>query len=156
MSLMSANRHDELFEESQRLRELAPNFVPTYSLLAFNVADAQLPVALAFAERLYALAPWSAGSSGLLAGLLRQSGDAQRAAALRQQIGGPDEYGHAVDHALYHLASGDVDEAFDMMTPLVEQRHPFLMMVLIGGPYGRQLRLSPRWPTFARSIGLAG
>ena len=44
-------------------------------------------------------------------------------------------YGHAVDLALYHLACGDIDQAFDPITLLAEQRHTFLMMIVVGGPY---------------------
>ena len=57
-------------------------------------------------------------------------------------------------YALYHLASGETDRAFDFMQRLVEQRHPFLMMILFGGPYAPALRASSRWPSFARRIGL--
>jgi hypothetical protein len=51
-------------------------------------------------------------------------------------------------------ACDDVDQAFDPIMLLAEQRHPFLMMVVVGGPYGEVLRSSPRWPGFARTIGL--
>jgi serine/threonine protein kinase/tetratricopeptide (TPR) repeat protein len=155
-SLMSAGRHDEAAHEWQRLHDLAPDFRATYSLLPFNVARRPLPDAIAFAERLYQLAPWSAGACGLLAGLLRRSGAVTRAEGLRQQIGTAEEYGQAVDLALYHLASGEMDAAFDAMAWLVQQRHPFLMMIIVGGPYGDLLRSSARWPSFARTIGMVG
>jgi hypothetical protein len=71
------------------------------------------------------------------------------------QAGPPEEYGNAVGYALYHLASGETDRAFDFMQLLVEQHHPFLMMIIVGGPYAPALRASSRWPAFARSIGLA-
>ena len=82
-------------------------------------------------------------------------GQVERAEEIRQQIGPADEYGHAVDLALHHLACGDTDAAFEPMAELVRQRHPFLMMIIVGGPYGEALRASTRWPAFARTIGLA-
>ena len=57
MSLMSAREHEEQFRESQRLRDLAPDFRATYSLLTCNVAQRPLAEALSFAERLHDLAP---------------------------------------------------------------------------------------------------
>ena len=128
MSLMSAERYDEAAAESRRLRELAPDFPATYTLLTGNVAREPLPTALEFAERLHTRAPWSAGANGLLAGLLRRAGDEQRAAKLYAGIGDPRVYGHGVDLALYRLACGDVDAAFEPMIQLVQQRHPFVMM----------------------------
>jgi hypothetical protein len=41
------------------------------------------------------------------------------------------------------------------MRLLVEQRHPLLMMIVVGGPYAPALRASSQWPVFARRIGLA-
>jgi Tfp pilus assembly protein PilF len=155
MSLFAAARRDEASHEARRLHDLAPDFLATHSLLAFDVVNQPLADALAFAERLHQLSPFSAGSLGLLAGLAARSGDLERAETLRRQFEPAEPYGNAVDVALYHLASGDVDRAFDAMSLLRDQRHPFLMMVLVGGPYGAQLRASPRWRDFARTIGLA-
>jgi hypothetical protein len=135
--------------------ELAPDYPGAYGLLALNVAQVSLERALAFAERFHGLLMWHAASAGLLAGLLRRKGDTARAADLMAEAGAPEEYGNAVGHALYHLASGETDRAFDFMDLLVDQRHPFLMMVLVGGPYAPALRASARWPAFARKIGLS-
>ena len=98
--------------------------------------------------------PGAAGSVGLLSGLLKRDGDDDGAAALMRDVSDLDEYGNGVDHALYQLVCGDTDRAFDAMATLVEQHHPLLLMVLVGGPYGATLRASSRWPAFARTIGL--
>jgi len=42
------------------------------------------------------------------------------------------------------------------MATLAGRRHPFLMMAVVGGPYGEVLRASPRSPAFARTIGMNG
>ncbi len=153
-SLTSAGRDAEASQVVDTLMELAPDFPATYGLLARNVAREPIERALEFAERFHALVVWHAASTGLLAGLLRRSGDTTRAADLMAQTGPPEEYGNAVGDALYHLASGETDRAFDFMQLLVDQRHPFLMMILVGGPYAPALRASSRWPSFARKIGL--
>ena len=154
LSLYSAARHREATDESHRLLELAPDFPGAYSLHALDVLTEPPLAARAFAERLHAVGPQTAGSVGLLAGVLRRGGDEDRAAALMREVADSDEYGNAVDHALYALVGGDIDSAFDAMATLVEQRHPLLMMVIVGGPYAAMLRSSPRWPEFARTIGL--
>jgi hypothetical protein len=154
LSLTSAGRHREASEEAHRLLELAPEFGASYALQVLNVVTEPPAVALAFAERLHALSPWAAGSVGLFAGLLHRAGDVARASALIQPFNNMAEYGNAVDLALYHLGSGETERAFDVMPALVEQHHPLLIMVLVGGSYGDVLRASPRWPAFARTIGL--
>ena len=153
-SLTSAGRDAEAAQVVATLMELAPDFPATYGLLALNVARAPIEQALAFAERFHALLIWHAAGTGLLAGLLRRSGDTTRAADLIAEAGPPEEYGNAVGYALYHLASGETDLAFDFLQLLVEQRHPFLMMILVGGPYAPALRASSRWASFVHKIGL--
>ncbi len=154
LSLYSAGRHREATEEGKRLLSLAPGFGPSYALHVLNVLAEPPSEARAFAERLHALVPGTAGSVGLLAGLLQRVGDEGGAAALMCHVNDLDEYGNAVDHALYQLACADTDRVFDAIATLVEQHHPLLIMVLVGGPYGATLRASRRWPEFARTIGL--
>ena len=113
-----------------------------------------LPDALAFMERGFALAPWNAGTAGLLAGLHRRAGDQPRADALLEDIGDPTAYGAPIDYALYHLACEDIDRAVDDVLAGLRQRHPFMMMVVIGGPYGAALRKSRRWREVADSLKL--
>jgi serine/threonine-protein kinase len=154
-SLTSAGRDAESSQVVDTLMELAPDFPATYGLLARNVALAPIDQALAFAERFRGRIIFHAASAGLLAGLLRRNGDDRRAADLMAEAGPPEEYGNAVGYALYHLASGETDRAFDFMQLLVDQRHPLLMMIIVGGPYAPALRASSQWPVFARRIGLA-
>jgi serine/threonine-protein kinase len=153
-SLTSAGRHGEALAEARRLLELAPAFTPAYRLLPFDVAAAPLPEALAYAERNHSLAPLSPGPSGLLAGLLERDGQTERAQSVLRAVVGRDAYGSALDWALYHLARGKADAAFEFLEELRVQRHPFLLMTLVGGPYAPVLRASAHWPVFARSIGL--
>jgi TolB-like protein/predicted Ser/Thr protein kinase len=154
ISLISAGRMTEARDESRRLLDTAPDFAGTYTLLAFDLVNASLQEALDFAERGYERAPWSPGTTGLLAGLLQRSGDEARSAALMEPYRDPGIYGHPVDHALFHLASGDVDAAVPWVDRTLEQHHPFGMMILIGGPYGHALRASKGWPVLAARVNL--
>ena len=79
----------------------------------------------------------------------RRGGDEAGAAALIADVADPNEYGNAVDLAWDELVGGNTDRAFDAMEKLVEQNHPLLIMVVVGGPYGATLRASHRWPSFA-------
>jgi serine/threonine-protein kinase len=153
-SLTSAGKHAEASQAVDTLMHLAPDYPGTYGLLARNVAREPIDRALAFAERFHALSVWHAASTGLLAGLRRRNGDNARAAELMAGAGPPEEYGNAVGYALYHLAAGETDRAFDFMQLLFEQRHPLLLMIIVGGPYAPALRASSQWPPFARKIGL--
>lgn len=155
VSLTSAERHAEASQVVDTLMELTPDFPAIYGLLARNVALAPLEQGLAFAERFYARSIFNAAGTGVFAGLLRRSGNDSRAWELMAQAGPPEEYGNAVGYALYHLASVETDRAFDFMQLAVDQRHPLLMMIIVGGPYAPALRASSRWPSFARRIGLA-
>jgi serine/threonine-protein kinase len=152
--LRSARQHEEANREARLLLELAPEFVPTYTLLALDVAREPPETHLAYAERTYHLAAECAGTVGIYAGLLRRAGNDARARALMESVGSAEEYGNPVDFALFHLANGEIDVAFDHLMKLTEQHHPFLMMVLVGGPYEEAIRSSPRWPELAREIGL--
>ena len=154
LSLISAGRSRDATDQAHALLDLAPGFGAAYALHVLNVLTEPTASALAFAERFQAIAPGAAGSVGLRAGLLRRGGDEDGAAALIRDVADPNEYGNAVDLALYELVGGDTDRAFDAMAALVEQHHPLLIMVLVGGPYGAALRSSPRWTSFARTIGL--
>jgi eukaryotic-like serine/threonine-protein kinase len=155
LSLYSAGRPVDAAEEGKRVLALAPGFAASYTLQVLNVLTQPPAEALAFAQRFHAQVPGAAGSVGLLAGLLRRDGNDSAAAALMRDVSDLNEYGNAVDHALYQLVGGDTDRAFEAMAMLVEQHHPLLIMVLVGGPYGALLRSSPRWPEFARRIGLS-
>ena len=154
-SLLSHARSEEAQAEFDRLVELAPSFPPIYTLLTMDLLHAPLPQGLAFAERLHKLMAHSAGSLGLLAGFLSRSGNDARADALVRAVENLREYGNSIDVALYHLARGDADAAFDAMAVAAADHHPFLMMIVAGGPFLPLLRTSPRWPAFARRVGLA-
>jgi len=154
MSLISAGRLADAGAQSRRLIEMAPDFRAIYTLLAFDLVNARLTDALAFAERGHALASWSPGMPGLLAGLLQRAGDRERAAALMHGFTDPAVYGHPIDLALFHLANGEIDQAIPWINRALEQRHPFAMMTLIGGPYGAAIRASSGWPALARRINL--
>jgi len=153
-SLLSDEQFEAARAEFDRLATLAAHFPAIYTLFVFDLLHAPLPVALDFAERLHAMMRDSAGSLGLLAGFRSRSGDAAGAAALIREVDTLGEYGNCIDMALYHLARGDADAAFDAMAIAADQHHPFLMMIVVGGPFRPLLQSSSRWPAFAERVGL--
>ena len=154
--MISAGRSAESAEESHRLRELAAESPAAYTLLPYDFTIATPEAALEVAERGYALAPWSPGLTGLLAGILSLTSNGERVARLLNEIGDPDVYGNAADFALFHLARGESDRAVDYALALARQQHPFLTMMIVGGPYASMLRSSDRWPSVAAAVGLPG
>ena len=64
MTLISAGRRAEADAASTRLAEINPAFSARYTLLAFDVANAPLDAAIAFAEQGYTQAGWGAGATG--------------------------------------------------------------------------------------------
>ena len=93
LSLYSAGRDREATDEGHGLLELAPDFPASYGLQVLNVLTEPPLAARAFAERLHAITPGSAGSVGLLAGVLGGGGDEDRAAALMRDVADPNRPG---------------------------------------------------------------
>src|ERR1035438_10391484 len=134
-SLTAAGSDDEASAEVQRIKELDPNFVPAYTLLALNVTKAPLREALAFAEKGLALAPWNPISAGLLAGLLVRSGDRARAAELVGGLGDGQANGAPVAFVVFHLLCGEVEKAAEWTEKALEQRHNMVAMLLLTPPW---------------------
>jgi tetratricopeptide (TPR) repeat protein len=153
-SLTAAGSDDEASAEVQRIKELDPNFVPAYTLLAFNVTKAPLREALAFAEKGLALAPWNPISAGLLAGLLVRSGDRARAAELVGGLGDGQANGAPVAFVVFHLLCGEVEKAAEWTEKALEQRHNMVAMLLLTPPWKSLLRSSARWPKLAKVMNL--
>src|ERR1017187_6073643 len=153
-SLTAAGSDDEASAEVQRIKELDPNFVPAYTLLAFNVTKAPLREALAFAEKGLALAPWNPISAGLLAGLLVRSGDRARAAELVGGLGDGQANGAPVAFVVFHLLCGEVEKAAEWTEKALEQRHNMVAMLLLTPPWKSLLRSSAPWPKLAKVMNL--
>jgi tetratricopeptide (TPR) repeat protein len=154
ISLTAAGKDEEALAEARRILELDPNFVAAYTLRVLNVTKGPMPEALAFAEKGFSLAPWLPITAGLLAGLLVKGGDSARATELIERLGDGRANGVPVAFAIFHLLCGEVEKAAEWTERALEQRHPFVSMVLLTPPWKPLLRSSNRWPKLAKTMNL--
>ena len=92
--LAGAGRYEESADECRKILELNPSAALVYSVLSLTQAAQGKPdEALALAEKSYALAPSVPLVIGLLAGLLKRTGDTRRAEELIQKLEPGDAFG---------------------------------------------------------------
>jgi serine/threonine-protein kinase len=142
--LLAAGRQEDADLELYKILELDENFVPAFFHLVISQAvRGMYAKAFPLAEKLYLLAPWYAPSIGLLAGLVSRTGDVSRAEGLLQRFAEERAYNAPVAYAVSYLLCGEVDKAVDWIMKAIEQRHPFIL-VLLRSPLGKMLHSSPR------------
>jgi len=99
--------------------------------------------ALRFAERLTHVSP-SPQSIGTLAGVLKRTGQVNRAEELIQKLMPGDSYGAPMAIALYYFVCGEMDRAAEWWEKVIEQRHPLAPFMV---PYFCiQLPVGLHWP----------
>jgi serine/threonine-protein kinase len=151
--LQAADRDTDALVQYRQILELDESYWFAHLALgSLHAAHGQLADALGFAERAYALAPWSPHAAGLLAGVLRRTGEVHRAEALLEQIG-PGHIKSAHARALFFLVCGDFDSAADAVEKSIDDRDPDIM-VLLNIAVSRPLRSSLRWPALAQLMNL--
>jgi hypothetical protein len=87
---------------------------------------------------------------GLLAGLLKQSGEKERAEKLLATLRGMGPIGMII----YHVVCSEIDAAIDWYEHGIEQRQSIAVVWASAG-FLRPLRSSPRWPRLARMMNLS-
>jgi eukaryotic-like serine/threonine-protein kinase len=151
LCLGMAGRHREAVEECRRTLEVDENNSVAYSLLSVShYLQGMMSEALAFAEQAFALAPWSALTTGRLAGLLASSGNTRRAEDLVQKLRqAPESYAAPRGLSVFYFHQGDIDRAADWIVKSIEQRDAT-------APYyaRRHCQSSSRWPQLARLMNL--
>jgi serine/threonine-protein kinase len=151
--LQAAGRDEEAVMQYRQLLELDQNYwFASMALGALHVSRGRLTDALACTEKAYALAPWNPHAVGLLAAVLRRTGDVSRAEGLLEKLGpGHVKRAHAL--ALFYLVCEDIENAADSVERAIEERDPDVM-ILLHVAVSRRLRSSPRWPALARLMNL--
>ena len=151
--LQAAGRDTDALAQYREILELDESYWFAYQALgSLHASHGRLTDALACAEKAYALAPWSPHAAGLLAGVLRRTGEVRRADALLEKIG-PGHIKSAHARALFYLVCGDIDNAADSVEKSIKERDPDIM-VLLNVAVSRPLRSSLRWPALARLMNL--
>jgi len=153
-SLRAAGRAEEALNEARRVLEINPQYAAVYNLQALDVTAVSPEEALAHAERGAALALSSRSNLGVLAGVLFQQGHVARAHELIASLDAA-EYDTPVALTMFHALCNDPEEAARWCDRAIDQRHPFVPMVLLTPPYLPVLRASSRWPALARRVNFS-
>ena len=153
--LLCVGRDADAATETQRILELDENYYMGHSILsAVQYQRGELAEALASAEKAYSLAPWNPSVCGSLAGLLKPTGDRQRAEAVLAKLGDGTAYGTPAGFLNYHLLCSEIDQAADWAEKAIEQRSSGILVELwLPGAEG--LRRSPRWLKLAKMMNLS-
>ena len=88
---------------------------------------------------------------GLLAGLLKQSGEQERGEKLLARLRGMILF--PVGMIIYHVVCSEIDAAIDWYEHAIEQRQTIAAGWASAG-FFRPLRSSPRWSKLARMMNL--
>jgi serine/threonine-protein kinase len=154
VSLRAAGRADEAVNEARRVLELNPRYAAVYNLQALDVTAVPPEEALAHAERGAALGLSTRSNVGVLAGVLWRQGQEARA---RELIASLDTvaYDTPVALTMFYALCDDPEETARWCERAIDQRHPFVPMVLLTPPYLPVLRASKRWPALARRVNFS-
>jgi TolB-like protein len=141
----------------RQLSDLYSNLYQSYYLLSLSQAIRGLhKEALASAEKAYSLAPWSTTTRGLLAGILKCTGETNRADELRGTLLAGDQYGVAMGLSLFHVGCAEMGHAGEWAERAVEQRDArmILLMGLLRAFRPNLFRSDRRWSAIAGTLGI--
>lgn len=147
------NMGQDVASEAHEFLKINENHVmPYYALASSYARQGMWAEAIPFAEKAHSLSSAWGANVGLLAGLLARTGDKKRAEAILQEL--RDGKVHSpLGFATFHLLCGDVDAAADSIEIAIKERMPSVGL-LVRGPFGKDLRSSPRWRGLERMMNL--
>jgi len=152
--LFAAHRLAEASTAFDRALEIDGDFWFAFFGLAASLASqGAMAEALAFAEKAHALAPWFPDTIGLLAGVLANLGDAQRAESVLEKLKPAEKYGVPRGLTIFHALRGDADKAADSAENAIAQRDPWVALFM-NSPLRTALAPTTRWSAIARQINL--
>jgi hypothetical protein len=147
MVLSLGGAYDRALAEAQKVMELdATNWMPHFAIGLSYALRGEFAAAHPAAERSVTAAPWSAQALGLLAGILAQLGEKERADELVARLRNMARVGLL----LYHLLCSGTETTADCLAQMIEDRDP------LAPPWSRlkPIRSSPRWPALAKMMNL--
>jgi serine/threonine protein kinase/Tfp pilus assembly protein PilF len=152
--LVAAGRDEEAVEGYREALELNPGIVGALGpLAAYHASRGELDQALVLCEKTYALAPLLPHAIGLLAGLLKRTGETRRAEELLGNLQPSDAFGAPRGLAVYHWVLREFDAEADWLEKAIDQRDAY-GAVYLRLWYGRELRSTPRWAGLMRKLNL--
>ena len=90
---------------------------------------------------------------GMLAGLLKRTGDTRRSEELLRKLQPGDAYGAPRGLAVYHWVLREFEAEADWLEKAIDQRDYAAVYYLRVG-FARELRLTPRWAGLMRKLNL--
>ena len=152
--LVAAGRDEEAAEGYREALELNPGIVGALGpLAAYHASRGELDQALVLCEKTYALAPLLPHAIGLLARLLKRTGETRRAEELLGNLQPSDAFGAPRGLAVYHWVLREFDAEADWLEKAIDQRDAY-GAVYLRLWYGRELRSTPRWAGLMRKLNL--
>jgi len=139
--------YDRALIEAQKAVEMdASHFIPHFVIGLSYALRGEFAAARPAALRSVTAAPWSAQNLGLLAGILAQLGEKERADELVARLGNMARVGLL----LYHLLCSGNDTTADWFAKMIEDRDP------LAPPWSclKPIRSNPRWPALAKMMNL--
>jgi tetratricopeptide (TPR) repeat protein len=147
--LIGAEKYEVAIVEARRALELDNRSHLPHLVFALSYfCQGKLAEALESAEERVRLAPWDPMGVGLLAGLLAQAGEKDRAEELLATIAGTSPMATTV----YHLVCSEIDAAIKCFERDIKLRHPGAPA--FAGGFFKPLRAHPRWPKLAKMMNL--
>jgi tetratricopeptide (TPR) repeat protein len=145
LSLVEA--YDRALAEAQKAMEMeASHWIPHFAMGLSYALRGEFAAACPPAERSARAAPWSAQALGLLAGILAQLGEKERADELVAKLRNMARVGLL----LYHLLFSGNDTTADWFAKMIEDRDPLAPPCSCLKP----IRSNPRWPELAKMMNL--
>jgi TolB-like protein/Tfp pilus assembly protein PilF len=145
--LLFAEMYDRAIVEARKEREFDERHISAHSLIALAYFfQGKLAEAREWAEEAFHRAPLNPLAAGLLAGLMKQSGENEQAEATRRGM-------RPLGMLVYHVVCLEIDAALDVYERAIEQRDAPAAMWASAG-FLRPLRSNSRWHKLARMMNL--
>jgi len=151
--LAATGREEEAGQRLREVLEFNPSMVLAQVALASSHASRnEFHQALALCEKACAQAPLPQ-AIGLLAGLLKRTGNEPRADELLRKLQPADAFGAPRGLGMYHWVLREFDAEADWFEKAIDQHDP-VGLVLLKLWAGRELRSTPRWAGLMRKLNL--
>jgi serine/threonine protein kinase/tetratricopeptide (TPR) repeat protein len=153
-SLIMIGNYAEGDAQLRQAVDLAGGSFLNYFFLALSMAaQERLGEALKYAETAYSLAPWSAWTTGALAGITACTDDTARSKELLRQLGDSGRHDAAFGFATAYIVHRDIEQAAKWAARAIEARAQHIPW-LLSHPISDPLRRSVQWPALAKALNL--
>jgi tetratricopeptide (TPR) repeat protein len=150
LALLCADRYELAIAEARKALEFNNRSVLAYYVIGHSCfLQGKLAEALEAAEEGFRAGPWEPSVAGLLAALLVEIGEKERAEKLISTVRETAPF----SMVFYHLMRSEIDAAIDWYERAIERREPIAALNASAG-FLKPLRAGPRWPKLAKMMNL--